>query len=79
MFPVRIRIAIGFGGMATQIRREAAIGADGEAFYRARHGMNLLRKAENRGEHIQEFCLTPEVRNVRTAIGMCGGRSLKPA
>ena len=49
MFPVRIRIAIGFGGMATQIRREAAIGADGEAFYRARHGMNLLRKAENRG------------------------------
>ena len=36
MFPVRIRIAIGFGGMATQIRREAAIGADGEAFYRAR-------------------------------------------
>ena len=73
MFPVRIRIAIGFGGMATQIRREAAIGADGEAFYRARHGMNTA------AEHIQEFCLTPEARNVRTAIGMRGGRSLKPA
>lgn len=57
MFPVRIRIAIGFGGMATQIRREAAIGADGEAFYRARHGMNLLRKAENRGRACSRILL----------------------
>ena len=57
MFPVRIRIAIGFGGMATQIRREAAIGADGEAFYRARHGMNLLRKAENRGRAYSRILL----------------------
>ena len=57
MFPVRIRIAIGFGGIATQIRREAAIGADGEAFYRARHGMNLLRKAENRGRAYSRILL----------------------
>ena len=57
MFPVRIRIAIGFGGIATQIRREAAIGADGEAFYRARHGMNLLRKAENRGRACSRILL----------------------
>ena len=57
MFPVRIRIAIGFGGMATQIRREAAIGADGEAFYRARNGMNLLRKAENRGRAYSRILL----------------------
>ena len=57
MFPVRIRIAIGFGGMATQIRREAAIGADGEAFYRARHGMNLLKKAENRGRAYSRILL----------------------
>ena len=50
MFPVR-------GGIATQIRREAAIGADGEAFYRARHGMNLLRKAENRGRAYSRILL----------------------
>ena len=45
MFPVRIRIAIGFGGMATQIRREAA------------NGMNLLKKAENRGRAYSRILL----------------------
>ena len=36
-------------------------------------------KPKTAAEHIQEFCLTPEARNVRTATGMRGGRSLKPA
>lgn len=64
MYPVRIRISIGYGAIATQIRREAAIGADGEAFYRARRGMNLLRAAEKRGRAgsriLLEACGTEE-------------------
>ncbi|MDO4804135.1 MAG: SatD family protein [Lachnospiraceae bacterium] len=36
MYPVGIRFGIGIGEITTDIRREAAIGADGPAFYAAR-------------------------------------------
>ena len=36
MYPVELRFGVGIGDMKTKINREAAIGADGPAFYAAR-------------------------------------------
>lgn len=41
LHPVKIRIGIGIGEISTKINKEAAIGADGPAFYAAR---NLISK-----------------------------------
>lgn len=46
MYPVKLRFAIGIGGMSTDIDPHMAIGADGEAFHRARESMNLVRSYE---------------------------------
>lgn len=46
--PVRVRISIGWGTMSTAIRREAALGADGEAYHNARHGMGMMRMGEKK-------------------------------
>ena len=48
MHPVRIRIAIGGGTMSTEINRMQALGADGEAFHRARKCMEQIRASERR-------------------------------
>lgn len=37
MYPVSIRFGIGFGDISTDIDMDAAIGADGPAFYAARN------------------------------------------
>lgn len=47
MYPVKLRISIGIGGMSTEINPSMALGADGEAFHRARDGMNRIRADEH--------------------------------
>lgn len=49
MHPVKIRISIGYGGLSTEVDPSFAIGADGEAFYIARDGIESLRTMEKRG------------------------------
>lgn len=47
LYPVKLRISIGIGRISTEINPEMALGADGEAFYRARDGMNRIRADEH--------------------------------
>lgn len=47
LYPVKLRISIGIGGISTEINPQMALGADGEAFYRARDGMNKIRVDEH--------------------------------
>ena len=46
MFPVRIRIGVGIGEITTEINRNAAIGADGPAFYAARRAIIEIHDTE---------------------------------
>ena len=48
MFPVRIRIGIGIGEITTEINRNAAIGADGPAFYAARRAITGIHDTEKK-------------------------------
>lgn len=48
MYPVRLRFGIGIGEIRTDIFYEAAIGADGPAYYAARETMEELREQEKR-------------------------------
>lgn len=41
--PHRVRFSFGLGQIATEINREQSLGMDGEAFYRAREGMDWLK------------------------------------
>jgi len=47
--PHRIRFSFGLGDISTELNREQSLGMDGEAFYRAREGMDWIK--EQRGEH----------------------------
>ncbi|MBR4435012.1 MAG: hypothetical protein IKS90_02820 [Clostridia bacterium] len=58
LYPVRVRIAIGLGGISTEIDRYAALGADGSAFHRARSGIERIR-TENRGGSALRFVCEP--------------------
>ncbi len=49
MHPVKIRISIGCGELSTEVDPLFAIGADGEAFYIAREGIESLRSMEKHG------------------------------
>jgi hypothetical protein len=44
LYPIRIRFAVGWGEIITQIDKEKSIGMDGPAFYYAREGINDLKK-----------------------------------
>lgn len=46
MYPVRLRFGIGLGEISTTIFSEAAIGADGPAYYAAREMIEQLREQE---------------------------------
>lgn len=46
--PVSIRFGIGFGDISTDINMDAAIGADGPAFYAARNAVNSLHDSERK-------------------------------
>lgn len=48
MYPVRLRFGIGIGEISTDIFYEAAIGADGPAYYEARHMIEELREQEKK-------------------------------
>ncbi len=48
MFPVEIRFGIGVGKITTKVNKEAAIGADGPAFYAARSMIEELRIEEKK-------------------------------
>ena len=48
MYPVRLRFGIGFGEISTNIFYEAAIGADGPAYYAARKMIEQLREQEKK-------------------------------
>lgn len=73
MYPVRLRISVGLGSMSTKIDRSAAIGADGEAFYRARRGMLAVRK-EERTPRSAIYAVTGDEKTeiaVNTVLGLC--------
>lgn len=48
MYPVRLRFGIGYGEISTKIFGEAAIGADGPAYYAAREMIEQLREQEKK-------------------------------
>lgn len=48
MYPVKLRFGIGIGKMNTEIFPEAAIGADGPAYYAARSTIEELREQEKK-------------------------------
>lgn len=48
MYPVEIRFGIGVGKITTSINPQAAIGADGPAFYAAREMIEELRRQEKK-------------------------------
>ncbi len=45
LHPVKVRFSVGCGELVTPINTERAIGMDGEAFYRARDGIERLKKS----------------------------------
>lgn len=48
MYPVRVRFGIGIGKISTEIVHEAALGADGPAYYAARSAIEELREQEKK-------------------------------
>ena len=48
MYPIEIRFGIGIGEIYTEIDREAAIGADGPAFYAARNVLQKIHEQERK-------------------------------
>ncbi|MCR5824184.1 MAG: SatD family protein [Lachnospiraceae bacterium] len=48
MYPVQIRFGIGIGEIKTTIDHEAALGADGPAYYAARNAITEIRESEKR-------------------------------
>lgn len=48
MYPIKIRFGIGIGEIHTKINREAAIGADGPAFYAARSIITEIHNQEKK-------------------------------
>ncbi len=57
--PYRCRFGIGLGSMATEINPEASIGADGEAYWRAREAINYIH-ANDDYEMTRTYLLGPE-------------------
>ena len=60
LYPVEVRFGIGIGKITTPIKREAAIGADGPAFYAARDMIDELR--------VQEKKLKNQAPDIKVAI-----------
>ncbi|MCI9151142.1 MAG: hypothetical protein HFI42_11725 [Lachnospiraceae bacterium] len=48
MYPVRLRFGVGIGEISTDVFSEAALGADGPAYYAARKMMEQLREQEKK-------------------------------
>ena len=48
IYPIKLRFGVGMGNVSTLINHEAAIGADGPAFYAAREMIEFLREQEKK-------------------------------
>lgn len=48
IYPIKLRFGVGIGNVSTLINHEAAIGADGSAFYAAREMIEFLREQEKK-------------------------------
>lgn len=48
MYPIKLRFGVGIGEISTEINREAAIGADGPAFYAARNMIDDIHEQERK-------------------------------
>ena len=48
IYPIKLRFGVGIGNVSTLINHEAAIGADGLAFYAAREMIEFLREQEKK-------------------------------
>ncbi|NLO08706.1 MAG: hypothetical protein GX129_02400 [Clostridiales bacterium] len=48
VYPIKIRIGVGIGGITTDINRDISIGADGPAYYNARKAINYLKEDERK-------------------------------
>lgn len=78
LYPVKVRIGIGIGEISTKINKEAAIGADGPAFYAARNIISIIRQLEkkirNQAPDIQiliyenEDCF--EIKEINTVLSL---------
>ncbi|WP_160688197.1 SatD family protein [Clostridium sp. C2-6-12] len=50
IYPVEIRFGIGVGQISTEINLDMAIGADGPGYYKAREGIEYLKKNERKNK-----------------------------
>ena len=48
IYPIKLRFGVGMGNVSTLINHEAAIGADGPAFYAAREMIEFLREQKKK-------------------------------
>lgn len=48
IYPIKLRFGVGIGNVSMLINHEAAIGADGPAFYAAREMIEFLREQEKK-------------------------------
>lgn len=48
IYPIKLRFGVGIGNVSPLINHEAAIGADGPAFYAAREMIEFLREQEKK-------------------------------
>jgi SatD family (SatD) len=46
LFPKKVRFAISYGDLVTEINKQKAIGMDGPAFYKAREQIEIMKKKE---------------------------------
>lgn len=49
LYPDRLRIGIGIGGMLTPVNPQISLGADGPAYWAARDAINTIRKSNDYG------------------------------
>lgn len=70
LYPVRVRIAIGLGGISTEIDRSAALGADGSAFHRARNGIERIRNENRGGSALRFICDSDQDTPINSILGL---------
>jgi len=52
IYPIQVRFGIGIGKLQTEIYRFAALGADGDAYYRARDMIESIKSSEKKNKSI---------------------------
>ena len=65
IYPIKLRFGVGIGNVSTLINHEAAIGADGPAFYAAREMIEFLREQEKKlKKHAADIQISVYEKNV---------------